>query len=353
MKTIADIEALMADIYDQIADSENIPDKKGYSYIAWYDFLKTIKRKLENEKYKFVFIGKKGIGKTTTILELFGFNKTINGKHEDLLTTAAGGTTTCEVELLKSSKPNTYFEIEPIDNKLLDQYIDDFCASYDDTDSFREDSYLPSEISRSIRNMIGLKKKEIKSLFKHCKTFEEFRYEVIRRIDIEFRTKTIIDCNLSNGTYFKDCQAKFNEINLCKIKDVLLPRKIKIYLTKDTFDFDKYPMISSIVDTRGIDTTSSSTDSNKMKREDILNYIDNEADNCLFFFVDNIKPAPSQGISELLKTRLSSGNEFKFFLIVNVHGQEAEEVMTDDGKAGSMQVGIDYKKMILSINLNN
>jgi hypothetical protein len=89
---------------------------------------------------------------------------------------------------------------------------------------------------------------------------------------------------------------------------------------------------------------SSSSDANKMKREDILNYIDKEQNNCLFFFIDSIKPAPSQGISELLRRRLSTGNEFRFHLFVNILGQEAEEVMTDDGKAGTMQVGIDYKK---------
>jgi hypothetical protein len=130
-----------------------------------------------------------------------------------------------------------------------------------------------------------------------------------------------------------------------EIKNVMLPRRIKIFLTEDIFDFAKKVYISSIIDTRGIDTIlSSSSDSNKMKREDILAYVDNEQYNCLFFFIDDIKPVPSQAISELLRTRLTAGNEFRFYLLVNIKGKEAEEVMTDDGKAGTAQVGIDYKK---------
>lgn len=346
MDSIKELEVLMDDINGQILDSENISDKKGYQYIAWYDFLKKTKEKLENETYKFVFIGQKGIGKTTTILELFGLNKKINGKNEDLLTTAAGGTTTCEVELLKSNKPATYFEIEPIDNQTLNQYIDDFCSMYDDKEeNIGDNSYLPSEIARSIRNMIGLKKKDIEMLRKDCKDSSEFKKQILQRINIQNRTRTTVECQSLKGSFFKDCQEKFNEINLCKINDVMLARRIKIFLTKDIFDFTEYTFISSIIDTRGIDTVlSSSSESNKMKREDILNYMDREQSNCLFFFIDSIKPAPSQSISELLRTRLSTGNEFRFYLFVNIQGNEAEEVLTDDGKAGTTQVGVEYKK---------
>jgi GTPase SAR1 family protein len=345
MDNIRELDVLMDDISDQISDVENIADKKGYQYIAWFDFLKNVKEKLVNETYKFVFIGQKGIGKTTTILELFGLNKKINGKNEDLLTTASGGTTTCEVELLKSNKLITYFEIEPIDVQLLNQYIDDFCSIYSNEDNLDENSYLPSEISRSIRNMIGLKKKDIEMIRKDYKNNNEFKEEILRRIDIQNRNKTIVECQSYNGLFFKDCQKKFDEINLCKIKDVMLPKRIKIFLTKDIFDFEDKTYISSIIDTRGIDTIlSSSSDSNKMKREDILNYIDKEHSNCLFFFIDSIKPVPSPSISELLRTRLSTGNEFRFYLFVNIHGEEAEEVMTDDGKAGTIQIGVEYKK---------
>jgi GTPase SAR1 family protein len=344
MNSIEELETLIGDINNQI-DSQDITDKKGYQYVAWLEFLKTIKEKLEKETYKFVFIGQKGIGKTTTILELFGLNKKIKGKHEELLTTASGGTTTCEVELLKSTKDITYIEVEPIDTHLLEQYIDDFCSMYGEEDNINENSYLPSEISRSLRNMIGMKSKEIENLRTDSKSNEKFKEKIVQKIDCQNRNRTIIECQKNlEGTFFYDCQSKFNDINLCKIKDVMLPKRIKIFLTKDIFDFDEKSFISSIIDTRGIDTILSSSDTNKMKREDILEYIDKKQNNCLFFFIDSIKPVPSQGISELLRTRLAETNKFRYHLLVNIHGKEAEEVMTDEGKANEMQIGIDYKK---------
>ena len=168
----------------------------------------------------------------------------------------------------------------------------------------------------------------------------------MRRINANNRTQTVINCEIIGGTHFKDCQLKFNEINLCKLPNVMLPQKIKLYLTKDLFDFDKYPFISSIVDTRGVDSVFSGE--NKMKREDILDYIDKGGNDCLFFFVDNIKPAPSQSITELLRTRVSTNNEFRYYLLLNIYGNEAEEVMTDDGKAGTARVGIEYKREDIS-----
>jgi hypothetical protein len=52
-----------------------------------------------------------------------------------------------------------------------------------------------------------------------------------------------------------------------------------------------------------------------------------------------------KGISELLRTRLTTGNEFRFYLLVNIQSNEAEEVMTDDGKAGTMEIGVEYKNV--------
>jgi DNA polymerase III delta prime subunit len=225
MDSTNELDILMEDINNQIEDAENISDKKVYQYIHWYDFLKTIKEKLENETYKLVFIGQKGIGKTTAILELFGLNKKINGKNGELLTTASGGTTTCEVELLKSEKMITYLKIEPVSVQLLNQYIDDFYAMHDDAENSGENAYLPTEIARSIRNMVGLKKKDVTELRKDCKDNGEFKEEITRRIDIQNRTRTVVECQSVNGSFFTDCQKIFNEINLCKNKKS--PRQIR------------------------------------------------------------------------------------------------------------------------------
>lgn len=341
MNSIDELNNLMKDVHSKA--------KEDSLYQGWYDFLKTTKVKLETEKYKLIFIGTKGDGKTTTILELFGLNKEMNKKNVELLLTGSGGTTVCEVELLESNKSVSYFKIDPIDVTLLNQYIDDFCLLYE-VEEVTGDSptYLPSEIARSLRNMIGLKQNEITLLRNKYKSKEEFKKEIHQRIGLKKRTKKIIECQKGkDGTFFEDCKAKFNEINLCKIPEVMLPKKIKIFLTKDILDFGHNPFLSSIVDTRGIDTilSASSDSKNSMKREDILDYIEKEQNDCLYIFVDRFTSVPSQGISELLRTRLTIGNEFRFYLLVNIKENEAEEVVTDDGKAGTMQAGIDYRKI--------
>ncbi|MDR0568734.1 MAG: hypothetical protein LBG87_05970 [Spirochaetaceae bacterium] len=312
------------------------------------DYLKRLRTQLSRDKYKFVFIGQKGIGKTTSILALFGLTKPgKDGKPTDLLSTASGGTTTCEVELRKSEQDYTYFKIEPISDALFDEYIDDFCTLYydadDDADEKPENSlYVPSEIERSIRNMIGLKKSEIAELSKKCASPEKLKIEILRRINKEKRTETLVKCERQTDGFFASCREKFNEINLCKLPNVFLPKKIYIYLTKDVLDFDAYPILDSIVDTRGIDTVSSNM--NNMKREDILHYIKKEQEQCLFFFVDGIKPAPSQDITEMLKLTVTIDNSFRFYIQINIYGNEAEEVMTDDGKAESSEIGIAHKR---------
>ena len=322
--------------------------KENPLYQGWYEFLKITKEKLETEKFKLVFIGTKGHGKTTAILELFGLNKMINKKIEELLLTGPGGTTVCEVEILESSKPFTYFDIEPVTPQLFDQYVNDFCLLYDfgDEDTSNDPPpYVPTEIKRSLRVMMRLQEKDVEKLSKEFKVRDAFKKEILRRINCQKRTRTIIECEKNNGTFFEDCQSKFETISLCKLDDVMLPKRIKIFLTKDILDFGEEAFISSIIDTRGIDTTlSSSSDANKMKREDILDYIDKEQKNCLFFFVDRFISVPSQSISELLRSRVQIGNEFRFYLLVNIEKNQAEEVLTDEGKAGTIQAGIDYRK---------
>jgi energy-coupling factor transporter ATP-binding protein EcfA2 len=223
MDTINELEALMADIKSQ--NSSVTGEKKHLKnrFWYWYHYLESIKKNL-GTTYKLVFIGQKGSGKTTTILELFGLNKKIDGKEEELLVTGAGGTTLCEVELLKSNKPITYFEIEPVDGRLFNQSVDAFCSIYDESDVRREGDGLPSEIKKAITNMAGLKLKDIKSLRKEYKDNNAFKEEINRRIDSKNRNRTIIDCQLDNGSFFADCQNKFFELNLGRIKDVMLPR---------------------------------------------------------------------------------------------------------------------------------
>lgn len=322
----------------------NISEEKNNRYKQWATYVNSQKEILSKDKYKYVFIGEKGIGKTTTILELF--NLISNGK--ELLSTGSGGTTVCEVEIRKSKEVYSYFEIVPIDDKYMGQYVYDFCSTFrKDNDS--STLYVPTEIARSIRNMLGMKKNEIDELYGQLNNFENFVDEINKRLDLDNRNETIIKCECDkNGLFFSDIENKFNNINLGKIKNIKIPQKVNLYLTDDVIEFDDKDNILSIIDTRGIESDLSKDNklgkSDSFKREDILNYIDKEQNDCIYLFVDGIKPAPTQGILNTLKSRITKENVDKFYLLINIYNDEAEKVMTDDGVAGSVDVGINFKK---------
>ena len=341
MKNLYDVDVLINEIEKETEC--DISEKKKVKYHKYLNELNLIRSKLSRSDYKFVFVGDKGIGKTSSIIELFN----LVSEENDLLMTASGGTTTCEVEILRSDEKYTYFEIIPVDDEVMEQFVYDFCLSYkqggeEDSDNIQ---YLPDEISRSVRNMIGMKRNEIVNLYNESESFEDFRASVLEKIGTAGRTETRIICESNEFIYVRDY---FEKINLCAVESVGLPKKIKIFITDDIFGFSDYPYVRSIIDTRGIDSNISSrdgrADDKRLKRDDIMNYIDNEQDDCIFLFIDGIKTAPSNSILELFSSRLRHDNSHLFYLFINIYGNEAEEVMTDGGKAEDAKIGVEYKK---------
>lgn len=347
MNSIIEVNNLLVEIKEVIEEgiNINISEEKHNRYKQYFEYLKSMKKKLDSEKLKFVFIGEKGKGKTTTILNLFGL---IEGE-EELLATGSGGTTVCEVELLESKHQYSYFEIIPVEDKYMEQYVYDFCSTYKQVDNNNNSIYVPSEIARSIRNMIKMKISEVKELYQKLDNFDEFVMEIKRKLFLEERTETIIKCESDKkGNFFSDIQKKFNAINLAKVANIKIPQKILLYLTEDVINFSDTNDILSIVDTRGIDSEiskdTSSGNSDSFKREDILNYIDKQQNECVFLFVDGIKAAPTPDILDTIKSRITKENADKFYLLINIYNDEAEKVMTDDGTAKTIEKGIEYKK---------
>lgn len=132
--------------------------------------LEEIDKILNIEKYKIVFIGTIGQGKTTAICHLFNLisdfrvSKTINGKSKDvietreLLSTGSGKTTICEVIIKAADK--TYIEIEPYTIDEMENLIFEFCdyiANKENT-QVEQRIIISEEIQRAIRNVIELKK---------------------------------------------------------------------------------------------------------------------------------------------------------------------------------------------------
>ena len=80
--------------------------------------VESIRKILEIDKYRLVFIGSIGAGKTTSICHLFNLLAELpKGKSDktgvsELMVTGAGGVTVCEVIFRATDEPHSIFEIE-------------------------------------------------------------------------------------------------------------------------------------------------------------------------------------------------------------------------------------------------
>ena len=85
--------------------------------------LRKIENILEIDKYKLVFIGKFGSGKTTAINYLFDLTYDTSKEFEEILFTAPGKTTLCEVIVKSTKQTHSFFEVDYISKEDLEQYI--------------------------------------------------------------------------------------------------------------------------------------------------------------------------------------------------------------------------------------
>lgn len=328
--------------------------------------VKSIEKLLKIEKYKIVFIGTIGAGKTTAISHLFNLtsivNKTVRkGKKskeikvtEPLLSTGSGRTTICEVEI-KSSE-NTFIEIEPYNKDELTEEIKEFCKSVYD-DNFQK-NIISIELERAIRSIIGLKEttKQIKN---------KDNKKIIEKIDLaknkakelssleEFTEYSLKEANLDNRVYSKDeskiffnesegeakqwLKNNFSKINRAEISNFSIPKKINVYINKDIFGESNLDIFDSIIDTKGIDENPI--------REDLTNYIKNG--NTICIFTSSYNDAPETNIRELIQYSLAKKSERyqdRFVTLVMPKNNEPENENDADG---SWENGIAIKRDIV------
>lgn len=333
------IDEIILEVQYELTNAENLPEAKAKNFQKIYDLLIRKKMILDFLKFNLVFIGEKGIGKTTSILRLFELIQNEKG----LLSTAAGGTTVCEVVIQRSQNNKSYFEIIPEDEQLVHQYIEDYCASFQ-TEELTKALYVPNEIERFLRNMAGYKKVALEEKFGEFTSHEDFLQFFKAELNLENRKELIVDVAYNDEkSYFESSVKIFELINLGKVSTIPFPKKIIIHATPDVIDFDSYSFVNSIIDTRGIDSDGKNTD--RFRREDILEYLDKRENESIYVVVDGFKPAPSSDISNLLKSRIRDKHHAnKFYLLINVYNEEASEVMTDDGIAETASEGINYRK---------
>ncbi|WP_375469110.1 hypothetical protein [uncultured Nostoc sp.] len=311
--------------------------------------LEEIEKILSIDKYKIVFIGTIGQGKTTAICHLFNLisdfkvSKTIGGRTKDvietreLLSTGAGKTTICEVIIKASEK--TYIEIEPYTVDEMENLIFEFCDSIANKDNpqSEEKIMISEEIERAIRNVTELKitsktvydgeEKNIVRTDKAKELFDKSGVELLKKTalknaNIEARTTTKIEFDNHNNEqeWIKNTFAAINNVQL---KEFAIPRKIYLYLSDDILSGSNLSQFDSVVDTKGLDENPI--------RKDLQKYIDSQDTICLF--VTPFNNAPEANISKLIGYHLTSkSKEFhhRFVTLVLPRKNEPEKVHGSD-----------------------
>ncbi|MEH1959841.1 MAG: hypothetical protein V7L05_08135 [Nostoc sp.] len=331
--------------------------------------LEEIEKILSIDKYKIVFIGTIGKGKTTAICHLFNlisdFNvsKTKKGKTtnvietKELLSTGSGRTTICEVIIKASEK--TYIEIEPYTVDEMENLISDFCDSIANKDNTQSDEkiIISTEIERAIRNVTELKitsktvyngdKKDSPRTDQAKELLNESGVDFLKKTalnnaNIEARTTTKIefDNQKNEQEWIKNTFAAINDVQL---KEFAIPRKIYLYLSDDILSGSNLSQFDSVVDTKGLDENPI--------RKDLQKYIDSQDTICIF--VTPFNDAPENNISKLMGYHLASKSKdfhHRFVTLVLPHKNEAEKV---SGCDGDYDIGIQIRNEQVQATFKN
>ncbi|MBW4560878.1 MAG: hypothetical protein KME32_06900 [Mojavia pulchra JT2-VF2] len=324
------------------------------------DRLEEIEKILNIEKYKIVFIGTIGQGKTTAICHLFNLisdfkvSKNINGKTKDvietreLLSTGSGKTTICEVIIKAADK--TYIEIEPYTVDEMENLILEFCdyIASKDNPQLEQRIIISEEIDRAIRNIIELKqinksvpdgeKTKTSRIDTAKELFEEAGIEVLKKTalnnaNLESRTSTQVEFD-NQGKEQEWIKYTFDDINNVRLKDFAIPRKIYLYVSHDVLSGSNLSQFDSVIDTKGLDENPI--------RKDLQKYIDSQDSICIF--VTPFNAAPEANITKLIGYHLTSkSKEFhhRFVTLVLPHKGEAEKV---HGSDGDRELGIQIRQ---------
>lgn len=340
------------------------------------DELRQIEEILEIDKYKLVFIGQFGSGKTTAINYLFDLTYQTEKKTEELLFTAAGKTTLCEVCVKPTKQEHSYFEINFVSEKELHQNIKDFCIQIynrvnKETDLAGGD--IPEEYERAIRNITGLKRDNktskdnaIEALKKNKNDFNQFYNSVIEGIEVSVSETEVItykqeqktlDIEKTNTDEKKWIQETYRKVNLASKKGFSIPNDFTIYISEKLVEENSvFTKFHSIIDTRGITEPAKNNDNPKVRRDDLETHILKPDTICIF--TSDFKPAPQPVIKHLIgKYYIDRDDLFKdrlFTLILPKKGEHFDVIVDDETgeQANSWEDGINTQKQKIRDRFN-
>ena len=301
--------------------------------------LEIIERNLSIEKYRLVFIGTIGEGKTTAICHMFNLigefavQKTVAGKSrtmtesQELLDTGSGRTTICEVII--ESSDQTAIVVEPYSSDEMERMIHDFCDGFGEvTGPGERMGMLSREVERAIRNVIGLPVSPTTRIDRAKEEFERIGLDglkalAIRNANLSERTLTYIESDRSEDDRIW-IKRTFAKINRGELQNVAIPRQIKVSVSPAVLAGSPLERFRAVVDTKGIDENPI--------RKDLEAYAVQEDVICLF--VTSFKDAPETNVRELMRFYLSSKSRdfhHRFVTLVLPHKGEPEKTNGSDG----------------------
>lgn len=327
--------------------------------------IEQIEELLNIEKYKIVFIGTVGAGKTTAISHLFNLidkvsdEKTLRSgrkkkfkKTEPLFSTGSGKTTISEVEI--TADKETTIQIEPYSRKSVEKLIESFIDNLYSED--KEGGKLSTELERAVRNITQLKNKTVTNTdpkspkksdvidiaFEKSKELSknELLQLAFKNADLDNRSfeKETSILKFEKGVENEWLKKKFAAINRADVPQFSIPSKIYVTVSEKLLSGSQLSKFESVVDTKGIDENPN--------RRDLKDYI--EAKNTIILFASSYNDAPETDIRDLSKYYLSQKSkkyEQKFSILVMPHKGEPEKENDGDGE---WETGVDLKRRIIT-----
>lgn len=343
---------------------ENLPEFQNISYRHSFEgFMKKIQQ-IDDfnsvDRYRIVFIGEPGKGKTTAIcnwLDLLKKNKENEKRIEaiSLLATASGRTTVAEVHI-KQTADASRIRVEYMSIDQQKEYIKEYCNYYysrcldvidDDSDDMTEHvaENVHLEIDRVIRNMASIedlpsgvgehsneKRNKIVSFIKAFDNAVSFYEYILEKIDLDHRQCSIIPYE-GEMDFEQWLSRTFKEINDGKRPDCSIASKIYVDIFSEDLFLALPDYIEEIIDTIGLDSSVRTDLQDLMLAKDTI---------C--FLMDDLKNVPSSNIRKLIKeTFLNDWDQYctyKTSIFVKSPIKELEAVNEADGDSDT---GIEIK----------
>jgi len=302
-------------------------------------------RYLANRNHTVALVGSIGVGKTSALCELAGLvmDSDAEPSRRPALSVSTGRTTICEVAVQKGDRfgiwvtPKSYEELEALVAELAESLLLRSGLGASSESESGTDKGLPTEVKRALHNLTKIPAHgpdkavpvDLAELLDEFPDVEGLTETLLQRMDLPSRTAQDIwfdGSEVSEG--IKWVQENFKRINYGTHPDFALPASVSIILpwcpvgdADPILEDEEAPLRISVVDTKGIDSTTI--------RPDLEAFI--QDDRSVVLLCTRFNDAPQAELQELLARAEGAGVpwvEQKSGLVV-LHRQ-AEPLATHD-----------------------